>query len=184
MTYFEFANNYIPIIKYKTDNLPSDPADQSLIDAKLGITTDIAPNQTVLGYQHSMYDHIHNQARCYPTLADGVIVTGGVLSWTLGNFAEIIPSNTITAAFDIHHICFEDSSATDIYEFVLYSGSTGNEVEIGRVRVNRAAANSGVTHVPIQIPPQPPNSKISGKVASKSGGSDTVTISVYYHLYD
>jgi len=40
-----------------------------------------------------------------------------------------------------------------------------------------------ISNAPIQIPVQSPNARISTKVASKSGGNDTVTISIYYHTY-
>ena len=59
----------------------------------------------------------------------------------------------------------------------------GAEVEIGRVRSSRESAQSGITNVPVQIPPLAANTRISAKLASKSGGGDTVTVSVYYHLY-
>jgi len=170
-------------IKNKTNNLPSDPSSQSLIDTKLGLTTHTATNQSLLGYQNSLYQHVHQQARVYPTLADGIVVTGGVAAWTLGNFVEIIPANQITTAFDIHYVVVEGASVTDIFEFVLYSGLGGSEVEIGRIRIDRESAQSGASNAPIQIPAQLANTRISAKVASKSGGNDTVTISIYYHIY-
>ena len=153
------------------------------IDDKIGVATDIASNQTVLGYNNSLYQHVHQSAKCYPTLANGVVLTGGVPAWTLGNFIEIIPANAITSMFDIHYLNFEGASATDSYELVLYKGLGGSEIEIGRVRTSRESATSGITNVPIQIPAQMANTRISAKLASKSGSSDTVTISVYYHIY-
>lgn len=152
--------------------------------AKIGTSaTEIWSDDTVLGYQNSLYQHVHQQARVYPTLADGVVITGGAGAWQLGSFVELVPLNAITSAFDIHYVNFEGASATDTYELVLYKGTEGNEVEIGRVRSDRQSATSGITNVPIQIPAQDANQRISAKVASKSGGGDTVTISVYYHLY-
>lgn len=153
------------------------------INSKLGVNTDFASHKTVLGYDNSLYQHIHNQSYCYPTLADGVVVPGGAGAWQLGNFVEIIPASTITSEFDIHWINFENASATDVYEFVLYKGALGAEVEIGRIRTSRDTAQSGTAKVPIQIPAQTANTRISAKVASKSGGGDTVTVSVYYHIY-
>lgn len=128
--------------------------------------------------------HIHDGARCYPTLASGKVVTGSASSWGLGAFVEIVPVNTITDAFDIHYIVFEAVSATDVYELVLYSGLAGAEVEIGRVRTARESATSGAADVPFMCYVQAPNTRISAKVASSSGGSDTVTISIFYHTYD
>ena len=42
-------------ISAKTINLPSDPADQSLLDSKLGVVTDTAAVKSLLGYQNSLY---------------------------------------------------------------------------------------------------------------------------------
>jgi hypothetical protein len=44
-------------------------------------------------------------------------------------------------------------------------------------------AGSGVISMPIQIPRQLPNTRISGAAASKSGGGDTITISLVGHEY-
>jgi hypothetical protein len=115
---------------------------------------------------------------------DGIVITGGADAWALGNFAEVIPAGAITSEYDIHYVVFEGASATDIYELVLYQGALGAESEIGRIRVDRESAQSGVSNAPIQIPALAANTRISAKVASKSGGNDTVTISVYYHLYE
>jgi hypothetical protein len=128
--------------------------------------------------------HFHDAAKCYPTLAAGKVVTGGVASWALGSFVEIVPVNTISSAFDIHFIVFEAVSATDTYELVLYSGLVGSEVEIARIRTTRESATSGTTDIPCMCYVQPPNTRISAKVASSSGGSDTVTISIFYHTYE
>lgn len=157
--------------------------DISSIDSKIGEVNDDASDQTLLGYHNSLYQHVHKPSKCYPTLANGIVVTGGVPAWALGSFVEVIPANTITTMFDIHYINFEDASATDSYELVLYGGLGGAEVEVGRVRTSRESATSGITNVPIQIPPQMANTRISAKVASKTGNGDTVTISFYYHIY-
>ena len=156
----------------------------ALINTKVGNTTDYAAHETLLGYNNSLYQHVHNSAKCYPTLADGVVITGGAGAWQLGNFVELIPASTITVNFDIHWINFEAASVNDVYELVLYKGTLGNEIEIGRIRTVRDSVQSGITDVPIQIPEQDANTRISAKVASKSGGGDTVTISVYYHEYN
>ena len=97
---------------------------------------------------------------------------------------EIIPASTITVDLDIHFINCQAASATDVYEIVLYKGGAGSEEEIGRVRTSRSSAVSGVANVPIQIPFQLANTRISAAIASASGGSDTLTLSVYYHEYD
>jgi hypothetical protein len=152
------------------------------VSNNIGEKTHDASDKTIMGYVNSLYQHIHNQAKCYPTLANGVIVTGGAGAWALGNFVEVIPANAITSMYDIHFVVFEGASATDIYELVLYRGAIGSEVEIGRIRADRENAQSGVSNSPIQIPALAANTRVSAKVASKSGG-DNVTISIYYHTY-
>lgn len=127
--------------------------------------------------------HIHDRARCYPTLSAGKVVNGAAGAWTLGTMTEIVPVNVITDPFDIHYIILEAASATDVYELVLYSGLAGSEVEIARIRTARESATSGVSDIPCMCYVQPANSRISARLASASGG-DNVTISIFYHTYD
>jgi hypothetical protein len=156
---------------------------QEYIQGKIGIETDFwGSKYTILGYSNAAYQHIHSPAKCYPTLANGVTVTGAAGAWALGNFAEIIPAGTITTEFDIHWVNFEAVSANDVYEFVLYAGGAGAETEIGRVRTYKTSTAAGSISVAIQIPPQPANTRISAKVASSSG-NDNVTVSLFYHEY-
>jgi hypothetical protein len=157
---------------------------QEHIRSLIGESTDFPNgNSTVFAFGNAGYQHIHQSAKVYPSLADGITVTGGSGAWTLGNFSEIISANTITTAFDIHYVNFENASANDIYEFVLYSGALGEEIEIARIRTYKYATSTGAINVPIQIPVQYANSRISAKLASKGGGGDTVTVSLFYHQY-
>lgn len=149
---------------------------------KIGLITDTFVVHTVLGYHNSLYQHVHNPAKCYPSLANGVTITGGAGAWVLGSFVEVIPVNTLTTMFDIHWIIFESASANDTYELILYRGLAGSEIEIGRIRTRRESTQSGASNAPIQIPAQAANTRISAKVASSSGG-DNVTISVILHDY-
>lgn len=152
--------------------------------AKLGNVTDIwVSHKTVLGYTNVSYQHVHNPAYCYPTLANGVQVNTDANVWVLGNYTELIPTNTITKNFDIHWIQFENASANGVYELHLFRGEIGQEVFIGQVRTTRDSNQSGTSSVPIQVPVIPANSRISARVAS-NGGNRNVTLSVYYHDYD
>jgi len=153
------------------------------VNDKIGEPTDFAAHETVLGYNNSLYQHAHQPAKCYPTLADGVVVAGGAGAWALGNFVEVIPANAINKAFDIHYINVEAASANDVYEIVLYSGLLGAEVEIGRARTYKTAAIAGANSVQVQVPAQLANTRVSAKVASSSGG-DSLTVSTFYHTYE
>jgi hypothetical protein len=151
-------------------------------DADVGSRTDNHYVNSLYGRAEALTEHAHSSGKVYPTLDDGVTITGAAEAWTLGNFTEIVPANTITSALDIHYINFEDVSANDVYEIVLYAGALASEVEIGRIRTYKTPA-SFAPPSPFQCVIQPANTRISAKLASKSGGSDTATISIQYHTY-
>jgi len=52
-----------------------------------------------------------------------------------------------------------------------------------KIRTSRDTNQSGITNVPVQIPPQSPNARLSAKLAS-NGINRNVTLSVYYHNYN
>ena len=124
-------------------------------------------------------EHFHSSQNVYPTGAAGVAVLGGA-AWTLGNFVEIIPANSIESDFDIHWINIEAVTAADTYELVLYAVTT----EIARVRftVDGVPANLILPTVRVQTPVTLKNTQIQAKVMTASG-TDTVTISLEYHTY-
>jgi hypothetical protein len=137
--------------------------------------------KTFNDYLKIMDTHIHSNVRVYPSLADGVEMTGGVGAWELGNYAEIVPINTITDDFDIHWINIEDADDNDIYEIVLFSATT----EIGRSRIRTLTIANGIVlpALPFQTPIIPANTQIQAKIATKLGGSNKMTISILYHSY-
>ena len=139
-------------------------------------------NPSIAGALKANYYHVHDSAKIYPSLADAVVITANAVSWTLGTIVEIIPANTITKWFDVHWIMVHDISANDQLELVLYSGASESEVEIGRISFVRNAAQSQEGALPIQIPPQEPNTRISCAIASKSGNT-TTGVKLYYHTY-
>ena len=73
----------------------------------------LANQATILANQHIFEEHIHSAQKVYPTLADGVTLTGHATAWTLGAIVEIIPVNTITSVFDIHYLNIGAASVTD-----------------------------------------------------------------------
>lgn len=154
--------------------------------SRIGDLTDypvLVANQTLLGYAKGGYQHVHEPARCYPTLADPKTFTSGAAKWVEGTLAEFIPANTITTPFDIHYLNVEAASDNTTYEISLWSGLAGAEVEIGRVRTVKQSVAAGFNGVPIQIPPQPANTRISVKLATPEAKACTITFSVFYHRY-
>lgn len=160
-----------------------DSADNNYIQDVVGNKTDTHDGDSIYAMSDTLLDHVHSESKVYPTLANGVTVTGAAGAWTLGVFAEIFPASTITSDFDIHFIGVEAISANDVYELVLYQGPVASEVEIGRVRFSKSTVQEGTQNQPFQTPIIAANERISAKVASAGGGSDTVTISIFYHTY-
>ncbi len=127
-----------------------------------------------------MEEHAHSTAKVYPTLAGGVAVLSGAI-WTLGNFVEIVPINTIALDFDIHWLTVENVTDDEIYELVLYAATT----EIARVRFGVQPGIANVVTaapVPVMMAIQLKNTQIQAKLAS-SGDAETATISIGYHNY-
>lgn len=149
----------------------------------IGNKTDNSSGDSAYSILHILEEHAHDPSKVYPTLADGVNITGGAGSWVLGSFVELIPASTITDKFDIHWVHVEAVSANDTYELVLYSGELGSEVEICRARFTKSTtAGAGASEFHVQTPIIPANTRISAKLAS-SGGGDNVDISIQYHEY-
>ena len=129
-----------------------------------------------------IHNHLHSQNRVYPTMANGIQIAAAAGLWGLSaGFTEIIPVDTITSDFAIHHINVEAASDADTYEIVLYVGTT----EIGRVRITfiDIANSQTLPSLPFIAEVIPANSQIQAKIATKGGGSDTIDISLAYHLH-
>lgn len=159
---------YVPEIN-STDNV-------DLVDV-IGNKNDTHDGDSVRAMLHKLDEHAHKSSKVWPTLANGVVVTAGA-AWVLGAFAEIAAVNDIDTDFDIHHVSIEALSANEVYEIVLYAVTT----EIARVRITKNANLDGTMNVPVQCPVQPANTQIQAKLATE-GGSDTATISLFYHEY-
>ena len=154
--------------------------------SRIGDLTDypvLQTNQTLLGYAKGGYQHVHEPAKCYPTLANAATFSSGEAAWAESAIQELIPANTITTPFDIHYLNVEAAGTNTTYEISLWSGLAGAEVEIGRVRTVKQTVVAGFNSVPIQIPPQPANTRISVKIATPTANVDTIDFSVFYHRY-
>ena len=133
----------------------------------------IAGRATIFDKVEVLDEHAHSPAKVFPTLDDGVAILSGAV-WTLGDFVEIIPVDTITEDFDIHWAVIENVTDDEVYELVLFAATT----EIGRVRfaVEPGVGNTvSFSPVPIQTTIQRANTQIQAKLAS-SGATETAQI--------
>jgi hypothetical protein len=149
------------------------------VDDLGAIQADIA---TLVTEQEILLDHVHHEAKCYPTLAAGVELTAGSPAWALGTKIQIIPATTgVTSPFDVHYINVESMDADGTYEIVLWSGASG-ATEVGRVRVTRTSSQLKCDAVPIHMPIQAAGTRIMASVACSTAGKKAI-ISVLYHTY-
>lgn len=144
--------------------------------------THIADKETTFDNAQVGDEHFHSASKVYPTGAGGTVITSHADAWTLGNFVEIVPINTITEDFDIHWVNIEGVSADGVYEIVLYATTT----EIGRMRFTATdiANATFLAERKMQTQIQLKNTQIQAKVmTSNAAQADTVTVSLHYHTY-
>jgi len=150
----------------------------------IGNKNDTHSRTSLYAKNHTLLEHNHSAAKVYPTMADGVLITSSDVDWTgLGDFAEIIPKDTITSDFDLHFVNVEAVSATAIYELVLYSSDASAETEVARVRFPKTTNQDGPQSVPVQTRLMSGSSQIKAKLASNNAAADTATVSLFYHEY-
>ena len=145
----------------------------------LGATTN-----TIMAYLQTGYFHVHGASFVYPKYAAPVTLTSNAAAWnTTGTIAEVIPANTITKNFDLHWCSISAISAELDGIIDIYSGAVGEEVLIGSVDVVRTANFAREAAVPVQIPQQPANTRISCKFSDGTSSSRTVRVKFYGHVY-
>lgn len=143
-----------------------------------------ADDPSVIGHLTAGYYHVHSPAKCYPVLADPVTVTASANAWTdYGSWTEIIPASTIGSAFDIHWVHTGEISAQGNYVLELGAGVSGSETVIGQIAFSRDSNQVQTASQPIQIPPQPADTRISARLSSGNAVANTVDVKIYYHQY-
>ncbi len=161
----------------------ADSADNNTIMDVIGNKTDTHAGSSLYAQADSTNDHIHSEAKVWPTLADAVTLTATVNDWTdFGTKVEVVAAAAIGSPFDIHFVSIEAISAIGQYEVKLWSGAAG-AVEIGHMSFSRTAAHSREGSQPVTTPIQPADTKIMASMASNNANADTVDVKIAYHTY-
>lgn len=136
-------------------------------------------NSNIWGKVCRIMRSITNTSQCYPSLSNGILLTADSSSWTPSDYIEVIPVNTITSDYRLNDVIIEATSNGGCYQLDFYKGTIGNEVHIGSVRISGIAEIKG--NIDIRTKCIEANSRVTCKV-SHSIGSETITISLGYHL--
>lgn len=144
----------------------------------------VAGDNSILAHLNTAYYHVHGASFIYPKYAAPVTLTSAAASWaTTGTIAEVIPANAITKAFDLHWISTMDTSA-DLFGIIdIFAGAPGAEVLIGAVDVYRSSAQGRDYPMPVQIPQQAANTRISCRFSDSTTSARTVSVKFYGHVY-
>lgn len=141
-------------------------------------------SESVIAYLQTGYYHVHGASFVYPKYAAPVTLTSNASAWnTTGALAEVIPANTITKAFDLHWCSVSAISAELDGIIDIYAGPANQEVLIGSIDVVRTTIFSRENALPVQIPQQPANTRISCKFSDSTTQARTVRVKFYGHVY-
>lgn len=139
---------------------------------------------TVLAFLHTGYFHVHGASFVYPDKAAPVSLLSAAGAWDItGAKIEVIPANAITKDFDLHWASLSAISAELDGIIDIYSGLAGAEIKIGAIDVVRTANFSREGNMPVQIPQQPANTRISCRFSDSTAQARTVRIKFYGHVY-
>ena len=139
---------------------------------------------TLFAYLKTGYYHVHGASFLYPDKVSPILLTSSAAAWSeTGDIIEIIPSGAITKPFDLHWASIWDVSNA-LYGVVdIFAGPVGSPVKIGAVDIGRTANFSRESNLPVQVPQQPANTRISCRFSDSTTSSRTCRIKFYGHVY-
>lgn len=149
----------------------------------VGTTGSVHPNTDIIARLDTINDHLHSMALVYPALAAAVTLTASATPWTFGNYAEIVPINTITSYFDIHYSIVGNISNDGDYLVSIAKGGVGAEILIAQFGFTRTTNQVRAGYLPVHTPIQVANTRISARIASSVSSATTAAIKLMYHTY-
>jgi hypothetical protein len=140
---------------------------------------------TIMAFLQTGYYHVHGASFIYPDKADPVLLTSSAAAWSeTGTIVEVIPANAIKKDFDLHWCSVWDISVNLYGVIDIFAGLEGAVTKIGAVDVGRTANFSRESAMPVQIPQQPANTRISCRFSDSTVGERTCRVKFYGHVYD
>lgn len=132
-------------------------------------------------------DLVHEQVHSgnhlvYPTLAAAIVATSSAVAWTMGNYIEIIPVNSVKNMYYITGIVVNNMVIDSEYEINIATGLGAAEVIIGTFTHETHDTNLSCI-IPLSQPLKvSSNTRISARCASENAAPDTCTIKLMYKL--
>jgi len=130
-----------------------------------------------------IHEQIHSgQSLIYPSLAAAIVSTSSAVAWTMGNYVEIIPVDTITTMYYITGIVINNMVIDTEYEVNVATGLGAAEVIVGTFTHETHDTNLSCI---IQLSPPlkiSSNTRISVRCATENAIADTCTIKLMYKI--
>ena len=130
-----------------------------------------------------IHEQVHSGDQLvYPTLAAAIVATSSAVAWTMGNYIEIIPVNTVKTMFYLTGIVINNMVIDTEYEINIATGLGAAEVIIGTFTHETHDTNLSCI-IPLNTPLKvSSNTRISVRCASENAAPDTCTIKLMYKL--
>lgn len=138
----------------------------------------------MMAFIRTSYYHVHGASFIYPDKVAPILLTSSAAAWSeTGDIIEIIPANAITKNFDLHWASIWDISDPLYGVIDIFAGPADAPVKIGAVDVGRTANFSRESAMPVQVPQQPANTRISARFSDSTSSARTVRVKFYGHVY-
>ena len=144
----------------------------------------ISEISTAMAFLQTGYYHVHGASFVLPDKSDPVIVHSAEDSWDdTGTIVEVIPADTVIKDFDLHWCSISDISATLWGMLDFFAGPDEALVKIGSVDVLKTSSKTRENAMPLQVPQQPANTRISVRFTDSTGSVRSCRVKLYGHVY-
>lgn len=152
--------------------------DNTAIASVIGSKLDNHDGNSLYARLDELYDTFQLERRVYPSLAADATVISPAAAWTYGNYATVVPANTITNDFHILIVSIESCTvAAGVFQLELYKGSTDSIITA--IRFAMAGGFWGNMVYTIGSGEVAANSQVRARMAANVGAA-AVTISIEY----
>jgi hypothetical protein len=161
---------------------PADSARNTTWGDVIGSKLDTYEGDSLYSQIMKVLPNVRSERLVYPTLAAGATVVSANTDWTYGNYATVIPINTVVNPFHILALSIESCDRNAVFQLELYKGAADDIVTGVRFAVEGGFFGNQVYVVGSEQVDA--NSQIRARIASSDGTAliATITLSVVYYV--